>query len=243
MSGFGEISRMNLADLERKGPSQNTEVEEELDAVQEETEEVVETENTEETTAESTAVEVAEETATEISATETIETTEAPKEPEHLPEPEGKHFYVDTKITAKEMQAFLFGHNYRQPLMVIATIIGVCWPIAMLLQNKGDMWIAVLCIALFVLVLPLNTWNKGRMTVNKNPIYKNTFHYMLDEVGLHLELAGETVDVEWKRVYKVMFLKSVLVIYTGKLNAYLIPTASMGEQKEEIHEFVKKHVK
>lgn len=240
MSGFGDISRMNLADLERKGPSQNTEAEEELDAVQEETEEAVESEETEETAAESTAVEVTEETAVETPVTET---TETPKEPGHLPEPEGKHFYVDTKITAKEMQAFLFGHNYRQPLMVIATIIGVCWPIAMLLQNRGEMWIAVLCIALFVLVIPLNTWNKGRMTVNKNPIYKNTFHYMLDEIGLHLELSGETVDVEWKRVYKVMFLKSVLVIYTGKLNAYLIPTASMGAQKEEIHEFVKKHVK
>ena len=65
------------------------------------------------------------------------------------------------------------------------------------------------------------------------------FHYMFDEWRLHLELGDDAIDVEWKKVTKLIFYKSVAVIYTGKNNAFLIPSAAMGTQREEIMNFIK----
>ena len=49
----------------------------------------------------------------------------------------------------------------------------------------------------------------------------------------------DAIDVEWKKVTKLIFYKSVAVIYTGKNNAFLIPSAAMGTQREEIMNFIK----
>ena len=61
---------------------------------------------------------------------------------------------------------------------------------------------------------------------------------MLDEWGLHLEIEDDAIDVEWKKVTKMIFYKSVAVIYTGKNNAFLIPSTAMGARREEIMSFI-----
>uniref|UniRef100_UPI003FEF48CB YcxB family protein n=1 Tax=Anaerobutyricum hallii TaxID=39488 RepID=UPI003FEF48CB len=44
--------------------------------------------------------------------------------------------------------------------------------------------------------------------------------------------------MEWKKVTKIIFYKSVAVIYTGKNNAFLIPTEAMGAQRADILNFI-----
>ena len=63
---------------------------------------------------------------------------------------------------------------------------------------------------------------------------------MIDEWGVHLELGTEAVDIEWKRIQKCVFLKSVTVLYTNKINAHLIPTSGMGARTEQINQFIKR---
>ena len=214
MAGFEEISKMKLSEL---GEEKDTEKEND-------TEETALAETTQE-----------EEEQEEKEAASEKEAGETKK----MAEPQGRYYRIDAKITEKVMSAFMFGHNYRQPLMIIATIIGVVWPVFMVIQNNTNLWVAAVVMFLFVIALPLNTWNKARMGVRKNPVYQQTFHYMVDDWGLHLELGEDAIDVEWKRIYKTMFLKSSVVLYTGKVNAYLIPTEDMGDKKEEIISFIK----
>ena len=52
------------------------------------------------------------------------------------------------------------------------------------------------------------------------------------------ELSENAIDVEWKKVTKIIFYKSVAVIYTGKNNAFLIPTEAMGAQRADILNFI-----
>lgn len=227
MAGFEEISKMKLSELG------DQEIAPEEEAVDIETAKILED------LARDTAGEAEQkETKQQENVLEDVENQTGSGQ-EKMSEPVGKHFYIDARIHEKEMIAFLFGHNYRQPLMIFATLIGIFWPIAMIIQNQGNLWVAVVVLLLFLVAFPLNTWNKARMAIKNNPMYANTFHYMLDEWGLHLELDENAIDVEWNRMFKVMFLKSTVVLYTGKLNAYLIPTGAMGEQKEEIIPFIK----
>lgn len=201
MSEFGEISRMNLSELKKKG----------------------------------------QDPASDTGASDDAPEVEIIDEREHMAAPNGKHYYIDAEITPKEMRAFLFNHNYRSPLMIMATLVGIIWPVYTVLKAQGNLMMAIICMAVFVIFMPVNIWRRGGTSVTRNPLYKNTFHYMLDETGVHLELGGHAIDVEWNRVYKTMLLKSSAVLYTGKVNAYLIPIKAMGDRKDEIISFIKSH--
>lgn len=225
MKSFEEISRMNLADLDRPDTiSEETEsLHKEADGVDGET---GDTKNTEEA-ADSLNESVSEggQAGEELAKKEMME-------------PQGQHFFVNAKISQQELNAFLFGHTYRQPLMILVTVLAIAWPLAVLIKKQGNIAMPLIC-SLFILIwIPFTTYLRAKNAKKLNPIYNEEFHYMFDEWGLHLELGDDAIDVEWKKVTKLIFYKSVAVIYTGKNNAFLIPSAAMGTQREEIMRFI-----
>ena len=215
MKSFEEISKMNLADLDRP------------DGVGEEELETETAENKEGTT-DTDGIEANADMLAEVSD------DEEEKQPEELEkkvmmEPQGKHYRIDADITQSALNAFLFGHTYRQPLMILVTVLAIAWPIAVIVKKQGNIAMPLIC-SLFILIwIPFTTYLRAKNAKKLNPIYEQTFHYMLDEWGLHLELAEDAIDVEWKKVTKMIFYKSVAVIYT---------TEAMGAQRGEILSFI-----
>lgn len=234
MSEFGDISRMDLSKLDKKGyhPEDGEDI---VDA-----EEIAEDDISVEETKEGQLAEVEQSDIAVVDAGEADQQQETGKKA-HMAAPTGKHYYIDAHITEKEMIAFLFAHNYRSPLMIFATVVGIVWPIYTILHQGANLLFAVVCAGVFLVFMPASIYIRGRNNVRKNPIYENTFHYMVDEAGIHVELAEHAVDVDWSKVTKKMFLKTSVVLYTGKINAYLIPTVAMGDRKEEILRFIKAH--
>ena len=234
MSEFGDISRMDLSKLDSKGhrPEDDEDI---VDAEEIAEEDVVVEEAQDGQLAEYKQKELAGDDAVDP------EKNQETGKKAHMAAPTGKHYYIDAHITEKEMIAFLFAHNYRSPLMIFATVVGIVWPIYTILHEGANLLFAVVCAGVFLVFMPASIYIRGRNNVRKNPIYENTFHYMVDEAGIHVELAEHAVDVDWSKVTKKMFLKTSAVIYTGKINAYLIPTAAMGDRKDEIIQFIKVH--
>lgn len=231
MSDFSDISRMNLSELDRKGQQ-----------TQEGDEEITLSAEAEDEISESSVDETGEEMIEDETAENEIEPeVEVIDDKERMAAPNGKHYYVDAEITPKEMRAFMFAHNYRSPLMIMATLVGLVWPVYTAVKAEGSMMVACVCAAVFLILMPFSIWRRATTSVTQNAIYQNTFHYMLDETGIHLEIGSHTVNVEWSQVTKKMFLKSCVAVYTGKVNAYLIPTEAMGDRKEEITGFIKEH--
>lgn len=236
MKSFEEISKMNLAELDRPvGVG-----EEEL-----ETETTGAAGNHSVSDAEKAGTPGADDLETSINMSAAVSDNEEEKQPEELEkkvmmEPQGKHYRIDADITQSALNTFLFGHTYRQPLMILVTVLAIAWPIAVIVKKQGKIAMPLIC-SLFILIwIPFTTYLRAKNARKLNPIYEQTFHYMLDEWGLHLELSENAIDVEWKKVTKIIFYKSVAVIYTGKNNAFLIPTEAMGAQREDILNFIEK---
>lgn len=248
MSDFGDISRMDLSKLDKKGyhPEDDDDIEDvevvDGDGTGDYVEaEVVDASDDDSASDQGNIVHGGGQTGDEEDiAPDNVEVEDKPQK-KHMAAPTGKHYYIDAHITEKEMIAFLFAHNYRSPLMLIATVVGIVWPLYTIIKAEGNVLFAVLCAGVFLIFMPASIYIRGRNGVRKNPIYENTFHYMVDEAGVHVELAEHAVDVDWKSVTKKLFLKTSAVIYTGKINAYLIPTAAMGDRKDEIIAFIKAH--
>lgn len=223
MKSFEEISKMNLAELDRPEGAPE--------------EDVQDTDGTQQSEANADTSEHEDVSAEQDN---NVEQTEAAEElaKKEMMEPQGKHFRIDAEITQQELTTFLFGHTYRQPLMILVTILAIAWPVAILVKKQGSLTMPLIC-SLFILIwIPLTTYLRAKNAKKLNTAYQHTFHYMLDEWGLHLELGDEAIDVEWKKVTKVIFYKSVAVIYTGKNNAFLIPSTAMGERRAEILSFI-----
>nr|WP_288730695.1 hypothetical protein [uncultured Anaerobutyricum sp.] len=235
MKSFEEISKMNLAELDRPDGAGEEELETETTGAAGDSSVRSEVEATGNAGADDS--ETSEYMMAESSDSEDAKQAEE-LEKKVMMEPQGKHFFIDAEITQQELNTFLFGHTYRQPLMILVTILAIAWPIAVIVKGQSNIAMPVIC-SLFILIwIPFTTYLRAKNAKKLNPLYEKPFHYMLDEWGLHLEIEDDAIDVEWKKVTKMIFYKSVAVIYTGKNNAFLIPSAAMGARKEEIMSFI-----
>lgn len=235
MKSFEEISKMNLADLDRPDGAEEEELETETTGAAGDSSVRSEVKATGNAGADD--LETSEDMMAESSDSEDAKPAEE-LEKKVMMEPQGKHFFIDAEITQQELNTFLFGHTYRQPLMILVTILAIAWPIAVIVKGQSNIAMPLIC-SLFILIwIPFTTYLRAKNAKKLNPLYEKPFHYMLDEWGLHLEIEDDAIDVEWKKVTKMISYKSVAVIYTGKNNAFLIPSAAMGARKEEIMSFI-----
>lgn len=235
MKSFEEISKMNLAELDRPDGAGEEELETETTGAAGDSSVRSEVEATGNAGADD--LETSEDMMAEYSDNEEEKQAEE-LEKKVMMEPQGKHYRIDADITQSALNTFLFGHTYRQPLMILVTVLAIAWPIAVIVKKQGNIAMPLIC-SLFILIwIPFTTYLRAKNAKKLNPLYEKPFHYMLDEWGLHLEIEDDAIDVEWKKVTKMIFYKSVAVIYTGKNNAFLIPSAAMGARKEEIMSFI-----
>ena len=254
MSRLQDISKMNLADLDRPGQEEDQAVDREevlgqefqdkeeradqelLDPKESDGErpEAGQAEGDESLPAESGDLSQA---GAESAAGEKAEDKKEDKAPKKMMEPQGQHYYVDAELSENDLVSFMLNHSYRQPLMIFVTIIGIIWPI-MAWYRGQNMFIPIIGAACILILMPGTTYLQGKRAKKTMKIYQEVFHYMFDEWGMHLEVSGEAIDVEWKRVIKVLSLKSLLVLYTGKNNAFLVPVKDMGPREEEIKAFI-----
>ena len=233
MKSFEEISKMNLADLDRPDGVGEEELETESSCASGEEKPA----GNEDGTTDTDGLEASADVLAENSENEEEKQAEE-LEKKVMMEPQGKHYRIDADITQSALNTFLFGHTYRQPLMILVTILAIAWPVAVIVKGQSNIAMPLIC-SLFILIwIPFTTYLRAKNAKKLNPIYEQTFHYMFDEWGLHLELGDDAIDVEWKKVTKMIFYKSVAVIYTGKNNAFLVPTEAMGAQRGDILSFI-----
>ena len=237
MSRLQDISKMNLADLDRPG---QTALEE--DSMLEESTTPEGNADIDETGPEGPSAEESEEAASPVgkksgTTAEKQENDSRKEEPKKMMEPSGEHYYVDVDIEESDLVSFMINHSYHQPMMILVTVIGIIWPF-MAWYKGQNMIIPLIGAACILILMPFSTIRQAKKAKKVMPAYQEVFHYMFDEWGMHLELGGEAIDVEWKRVTKLAALKSLLAIYTGKNNAFLLPYKAMGARKEEITAFI-----
>ena len=185
MKSFEEISKMNLAELDRPDGAGEEELETETTGAAGDSSVRSEVETTGNAGADDS--ETSEYMMAESSDSEDAKPAEE-LEKKVMMEPQGKHFFIDAEITQQELNTFLFGHTYRQPLMILVTILAIAWPIAVIVKGQSNIAMPVIC-SLFILIwIPFTTYLRAKNAKKLNPLYEKPFHYMLDEWGLHLEI-------------------------------------------------------
>lgn len=144
----------------------------------------------------------------------------------------------EVTITDKDMFRFNLYHAYHGFQGIIATLVGI-WVFVMagLTFDRVSVMYTVLYImlgCLFLVYVPGNLYLRSKKQISSSDILKNALHYKIDDTGVHVSQGEQTADLEWKQIYKMVSTKNQLLIYSSRLNAYIIPKEAIGEQYQAI---------
>ena len=144
----------------------------------------------------------------------------------------------DIKITDKDMYRFNMHHAYTGFTGIFATVIGIAvLVVAFLTRGKVDMTYTLLYILFGVIILvytPISLKLRSKRQILMSPVLKETLHYKADEAGIHVSVGEQTADLAWNMIYKMIATKSSLLIYSSRVNAYVIPLEQLGDKYEAV---------
>lgn len=144
----------------------------------------------------------------------------------------------DIKITDKDMYRFNMHHAYTGFQGIFATVIGIAVIIvACLTLDKVDTMYTMLYFLfgiIFLVYMPVSLWMRSKRQILTSPVLKEILHYSMDDAGIHVTVGEQTAELEWKMIYKIVSTKSNLLIYSTRVNAYVIPLKQLEGQYEAV---------
>ena len=83
---------------------------------------------------------------------------------------------------------------------------------------------------LLLVYIPMTLWMRAKQSLKASPVLSNTLHYHVDEEGFTVTQGEASGVLAWKQIYKMVATKHLVLVYSGRLNAYVIPKEQLGEQ-------------
>ena len=95
---------------------------------------------------------------------------------------------------------------------------------------------------LFTVVHPIQLYSKARKQVTKNEVFKKPLNYVLTEEGITLSQGAESQSITWADVFQVKEYKSQILVYTGRVYAFIWPKRELTGCETEVKAFFKKYL-
>ena len=99
-----------------------------------------------------------------------------------------------------------------------------------ILELAND-YIQVIFAGILLLVyMPVTLWMRSRQSLKASPVLSNPLHYHVDKDGITVTQGESSGVLAWKQIYKMVSTKHLVLIYSNRINAYVIPRSQLGEQ-------------
>lgn len=148
---------------------------------------------------------------------------------------------LDIKITAKD----LFNFNIRQAYKGIQGFLSILLPVlafSYAITSIGQVEVIYTLLyfalgALFLLYVPLSLWKRANKVVNDpNNALSKTLHYEFEEEVIRVSVEEENVEFKWENIYMMKTSGKLLLVYTNRINAYILPKEQLGEKYNKLSE-------
>ncbi len=138
------------------------------------------------------------------------------------------------QITEKDMFRFNLHHAYTGFQGIFATIIGILvLVVAAVTCGKVEVTYTILYAlfgVLFLVYTPAALKMRSKRQMLMTPVLKEPMHYTFDEAGVHVAIGEQQADLEWKMIYRMVSNKKQMLIYSTRVNAYILPMEQIAEQ-------------
>ena len=140
---------------------------------------------------------------------------------------------MDIKISSKDMYRFNMHHAYTGFSGIFGTVIGIAvLVVAWLTLGKVDGMYSTLYFVfgiIFLVYTPFSLWTRSKRQILVSPVLKETLHYCMDGDGVHVTVGEQGADLKWNMIYKMITTKNNLLIYSSRVNAYILPLNQVGD--------------
>lgn len=154
---------------------------------------------------------------------------------------------LDVKITDKDMYRFHMYHLYHGFTGWFSILIAIiAWLAAGLTWKSVSTGYTVLYIVFgiaFLFYYPVTMKGRAKRQIAASEALRGTLHYTIDEKGIEVSFQEESALLEWKQVYKMVSTKHNVLIYSSRINAYILPMEVIGTQYEQLKQIADSHLK
>ena len=155
-------------------------------------------------------------------------------------------YEFDFQMDEKTLSDFYMSYN-------MSGISGFIWPIlgalaiviAILSGGTTPIIYRLLYVVfgvLFIFYIPWDLKRKAKKQIEKNPVYAQPIHYVLDEEGVTTIQGENSATLEWKHFSKMKRTKKSIILYMRNRNACVVPTDVFGDNLEEACNWLKAKV-
>ncbi|MCR5415666.1 MAG: YcxB family protein [Pseudobutyrivibrio sp.] len=159
----------------------------------------------------------------------------------------GQNISFSAKISEQDLYKYNMHHAYTSTQgifsLIVSCLLIVVW-IARFNTLSGVYIVAYPVVAvLFALYIPFTLKGKAKLQMQQD-VFKFPLDYELTEEAIIISSpsAENPAELPWEYVYKVTIWKDYLLIYTNRINAYIIPKDQITESYDSILAFIKSHV-
>ena len=146
----------------------------------------------------------------------------------------------DIKLTAQDMYRFNMYHTYTGFNGWFSIIIALMAFVVSFTTagevSVGYTFLYVVFGALFLVYIPVSLYLSAKRKTTKVKEFMKPLHYEVNEEGVTVSQDGEAATLPWKQIYKVISTKHNVLIYSSRINAYVIPLETLGEQYNGLKE-------
>lgn len=152
----------------------------------------------------------------------------------------------DVTLTEQDMVRFNLYHTYSKFSSWFAMVVAVfAFVVAVWSYGRvsGTLTVIYVLVGALVLVyLPGNTVLSAKHRIRLMPEFLEPLHYRIDETGVTVSRNGESAELPWDKVFRVVGVKTAVYIYSSRIHAYVIPRAALGDEIGRLSELAGTHL-
>lgn len=160
---------------------------------------------------------------------------------------EGKSITFSVQMTWKEIYKFTMYHTYHSFAGILGVVLSVMALANLIIsfdklsdQSKTIMTIVA---AWFLIFEPLRMLARSKSQMKVSKAYKKPLDYNLSEDGITVSQDEESQTIEWSRLLKIVETKTQILVYSNRINAFIFPKESFGEQADDVRRMIVEYTK
>ena len=147
----------------------------------------------------------------------------------------------DIKLTAKDLFRFNMNQAYKGmqgflsialPILVFAYAVSTFGAVSI-----GSTLVYVGLGILFLVYVPVSLWLRvNKIIKDENNALSKVLHYDFDDQVIRVAVEQESVEFQWENIFKMCTSGNLLLVYTNRINAYILPLEQIGADYEKLYE-------
>lgn len=144
----------------------------------------------------------------------------------------------DVKVSTKDV----FGFNMYQTYHSMQGVISVLLPaiiVGVIISNFEDFQMEkalfyLIISGILLLYIPVSLWLRSKAVLKTNESLAKPLHYEFEEERICVSQDDQQAEFKWENIYKMVATRSLVLVYTNRLNAYIIPKEQMEDKYGEL---------